>query len=309
MYLHAGYPKNASTMLQTDIFPNLPGFVYCGRLYDSTTSFANEALDRAIQSISFEDSLQYDADRVKAQVTSGLSEMVPESKGKALISWEAFTHNVADRGLIATRLKNLFPAAKILFVIRNQPDSIESMYHFLVAQAGKNINLSYGRPSVKSLQEWISDQEAFVHRSYLETLKYYEIYSLYVKLFAAENVKILLFEDLKDTPRIFLDELGAFLSVQDIPLGLMQKRNSRSSAAMSRAFKLRNSLRNNGVNFSIPKVVSVPVKKILSRMDCQVSSDRLTDDERAQLSIRYKQGNLKLQHEIQKDLGSRGYPV
>lgn len=44
-------------------------------------------------------------------------------------------------------------------------------------------------------------------------------------------------------------------------------------------------------------------------MDCQVSSDRLTDDERAQLSIRYKQGNLKLQHEIQKDLGSRGYPV
>src|SRR3989338_7687269 len=201
VYIHVGYPKNASTMLQTDIFPNLPGLVYCGRRYDSANAFANEVLDSAIRSISFEDSIRYDAGKVKTQIMGALNEMVPDADGKALISWEAFMHNVADRGLIAARLKDLFPDAKILFVIRNHLDSIESMYHFLVAQGGGNINPAYGRPSVRSLKAWLSDQEDFVYRSYLETLQYDEIYSFYVKLFTSENVRILLFEDLKNSPQ------------------------------------------------------------------------------------------------------------
>lgn len=309
IYLHVGYPKNASTMLQMDIFPNLPDLFYCGRRYDSATGFVSKELERAIHSISFEDSIRYDADKVRTQVMGALNEMVPGADGKVLISWEAFTHNVADRGLIAARLKDLFPAAKVLFVIRNQLDSIESMYHFLVAQAGKNINPAYGGPSVRSLKAWLSDQEDFVYRSYLETLKYDEIYSLYVKLFAAENVKVLLFEDLKDSPQAFLDELGDFLSVQNIPVALMQKRNSRSSSAMGQAFKFRNLLRNNGFTFAVPKVISVPAKKILALVDGRFMLDKLTHDERESLSIRYRQGNMKLQNKIKKDIGAHGYPV
>lgn len=309
VYIHIGYPKNASTMLQTDIFPNLPGVVYCGRHYGTERAFATAGLDEAIHSISFEDSIRYDADKVKTQIMGALNEMVPDADGKVLISWEAFTHNVADRGLIAARLKDLFPAAKVLFVIRNQLDSIESMYYFLVAQAGKNINPAYGGPSVRSLKAWLSDQEDFVYRSYLETLKYDEMYSLYVKLFTAENVKILLFEDLKDSPQAFLDELGDFLSVQNIPITLMQQRNSRSSAAMGQAFKFRNLLRNNGFTLSVPKFISVPAKKILTLIDGRFMLDKLTQEERESLSIRYRQGNMKLQNKIKKDIGTRGYPV
>jgi len=309
VYIHVGYPKNASTMLQTDIFPNLPGLVYCGRRYDSANAFANEVLDSAIRSISFEDSIRYDAGKVKTQIMGALNEMVPDADGKALISWEAFMHNVADRGLIAARLKDLFPDAKILFVIRNQLDSIESMYHFLVAQGGGNINPAYGRPSVRSLKAWLSDQEDFVYRSYLETLQYDEIYSFYVKLFTAENVRILLFEDLKNSPQAFLDELGDFLAVPNIPIALMQKRNSRSSPAMSQAFKFRNMLRNNGLTFAVPKFISAPAKKILASLNRYSTLEKLTHAERESFSTRYKQGNLKLQKEIRKNLGERGYPV
>ena len=309
IYIHVGYPKNASTMLQMDIFPNIPDMIYCGRSYDLATAFSSQELESAIHSISYEDSISYDADNVRARIMSALNEMVSMSNRKVLISWEAFMHNVADRGLIATRLKDLFPNAKILFVIRNQLDSIESMYHFLVAQGGGNINPTYGRPSLRSLTEWISDQDDFSYRSYLGTLKYDEIYSHYVKLFSAKNVKVLLFEDLKDSPQIFLNEIASFFGSSHIPIGLMQKRNSRPSSAMSKAFKFRNMLHDIGFQFAVPKLISTPVKRVLSLMDGLFKFDKLTDEQRNILSARYKESNSKLQSFVQKNLKSKNYPV
>lgn len=308
VYIHVGYPKNASTMLQTDIFPNLPGVVYCGRRYGTERAFATAGLDEAIRSISFEDSLRYDADRVRAQVAQALAELA-SADGRLLISWEAFSHNVVDRGLIAARLKELFPGAKILFVIRNQLESIESMYHFLVEQGGGNINPAYGRPSVRTLRAWLSDQEDFFYRSYLETLKYDEMHALYVRLFSPENVKVLLFEDLKQAPQDFLDELGVFLSVGHIPADLMQQRNARASAALGRAFRIRNWLRSNGLNFTVPRFISVPVRKMLSGMGGRSAQERLSGEEREALAARYREGNARLQAQTGKDLGAHGYSV
>lgn len=286
----------------------MPGMVYCGRRYGTERAFATVELDEAIRSISFEDSLRYDAQKVRNLIERTFAELAV-ADGKVLISWEAFTHNVADRGLIAARLKELFPDAKILFVIRNQLDSIESMYHFLVEQGGGNINPAYGRPSVRSLRAWLSDQEDFSYRSYLETLRYDEMYGLYAGLFSAENVKVLLFEDLQKNPQDFLDELGAFLSVGHIPADLMQKRNARASAALVRAFKIRNWLRSNGVNLAVPGFISAPVKKVLSGMGGRSAPDRLSSEEREVLAARYRDGNARLQVHTGKDLGACGYPV
>jgi hypothetical protein len=309
VYIHVGYPKNASTMLQMDIFPNIPDMIYCGRRYDLATAFSSQELESAIHSISYEDSISYDADNVRARIMSALNEMVSMNNRKVLISWEAFMHNVADRGLIATRLKDLFPNAKILFVIRNQLDSIESMYNFLVAQGGGNINPSYGRPSIRSLKTWLSDQEDFFYRSFINTLKYDEIYSMYVKLFAVENVKIMLFEDLKVSPQFFLDELATFLGVKNIPVALMQKRNVRSSSSLIQAFKFRNFLHSNGIKLVIPKFIAFWAKNMLCLLDGRFMMERLTPSEREYFSIFYRQGNFKLQREIQKDLGKHGYPI
>lgn len=308
VFIHAGYPKNASTMLQMDIFPNLPGVLYCGRRYGAEHAFVTAGLDEAIRSISFEDSLKYDGGKVKALISEALAELAP-AEGKLLLSWEALMHNVADRGLIAARLKELFPGAKILFVIRNQLDSIESMYHFLVEQGGGNINLAYGRPSVRSLKAWLSDQEDFVYKSYLETLKYDEIYALYARLFSTEGVKVLLFEDLKRAPQDFLDQLGEFLSVGHISADLIQKRNARSSAGMGRAFKLRNWLRSNGVTLALPNLVSASLKRVLSGMGKQHSKNSLSVGERQLLELRYRDSNTRLQAWIGKDLGVCGYCV
>ena len=218
-------------------------------------------------------------------------------------------HNVTDRGLVATRLKELFPNAKILFIIRNQLDSIESMYHFLVEQGGGNINPAYGRPSVRSLKAWLSDQEDFSYRSYLETLKYDEMYALYARLFSPANVKVLLFEDLKQAPQDFLDELGEFLAVGHIPINLMRQRNARASGAIGRAFKLRNWLRDNGVNFAMPRFISGVVKKMLFVMWSGHVQERLCSRQREAIAARYRKGNARLQAFAGRDLGARGYPI
>ena len=308
VYIHVGYPKNASTMLQTDIFPNLPGFTYGGRSYGTERAFATAGLDEAIRSISLEDSLRYDPSKVRGQVAQALAQLVP-ANGRLLISWEAFMHNITDRGLIATRLKELFPNAKILFIIRNQLDSIESMYHFLVAQGGGNINPAYGRPSVRSLKAWLSDQEDFSYRSYLETLKYDEMYALYARLFSSENVKVLLFEDLKQAPQDFLDELGKFLGTGQIQTGLMQQRNARASAGMGRIFKLRNWLHSSGLNFAVPRFISGSLKKLLLAMWGGHVQERLCSTQREAFAARYRKGNARLQAVTGKDLGASGYPV
>ena len=88
VYIHVGYPKNASTMLQMDIFPNIPGIIYFGRRYDLATAFSSKELESAIHSISYEDSISYDADNVRARITRALNETVSMNNRKVRIYWE-----------------------------------------------------------------------------------------------------------------------------------------------------------------------------------------------------------------------------
>jgi len=158
IYIHIGYPKNASTALQTDIFPNIDGAYYLGRHYKDKGGYETQELFEALYDVSMQDSIEYSEEKTKSKVEFTLN-LISKNFDKVIISSEAFTNNVADRGLIAKRLKLLFPQARIMIVIRNQVDALKSMYSFLCAQLGKNINLSYGRPSVQSFEKWILEQE------------------------------------------------------------------------------------------------------------------------------------------------------
>lgn len=307
VYIHIGYPKNASTMLQMDIFPKMSNTIYCGRLYGADQVFIDD-LESSIYSVSHDDSLSYDSKKVGEKVSKVLDQLKSKAE-KLIISWEAFTHNIVDRGLIAVRLKQLFPDAKIILVIRNQIDSIESMYHFLVEQGGGNINYSYGRPSVRSLDAWLDEQDIFPYRSYLNTLDYDDIYSLYTKHFSSKNVCVLLFEDLNKSPKIFLDELARFLSNPNIPLDWIKKRNVRASLALNHLYKLRNWLRINGVRFSLPAPISNQAKKIIFHLSKSTPRGLFSDQRIRQFTIRYGHSNARLQAKIGKDLSSLNYPV
>jgi hypothetical protein len=306
-YIHIGYPKNASTSLQTDFFPNIEGAYYLGCKYGCETSFVTKEFQDAMTSIAMHDSIDFSYQEVKEKIESAISG-VDKKFDKMILSWEAFSNNVADRGAIAERLNHLFPDASILIVIRNQLDSLQSMYSFLVQQLGKNINLSYGRPSIESFEKWVVEQEEFPHRSYLRTLKYYELIKEYQRLFGKEKVTVVLFEELVASPRTFFDKIHNFLNASG-NLPSVGKSNKGPTKNQMIFYKLKARFPNLRLSRYFPRFVIALGKKILLNSTGNRTKEELPAEVQARLLNLYRGGNQKLQEELKMDLAKYGYIV
>lgn len=309
-YIHIGYPKNASTTLQTDIFPKIDGIKYLGRIYHPTRHHISEELTEAINSISMLDSIAFSEkdimDKIKRTICG-----IQLDNDKILISCEAFSANMADRGVIAKRLYKIFPDARILVVIRNQMDILQSMYAFLVEQQGKNMNLSFGQPSVQSFERWIIEQEKFFCRSFISTLKYFEFISVYQDLFGKENVSVLLFEDLVRNPIGFFDKLANYLGVDssNFQSSNLPQRKKRSTRRKLFYFKLRYSLPDISFSQKLPSFVVRSWHRFLNNGKVYREKTVLPPQLQGWLNEMFRQSNRKLQKELDTDLSKYGYII
>lgn len=307
-YIHIGYPKNASTTLQMDIFPNIKDAFYLGRIYNSDQPFVSKEISETIHSISSRDSIDFSYAETEEKIRSFVRDMNIQSE-KMIISWEAFSHNVADRKLIAERLNKLFPEANILIIIRNQMESLQSMYAFLVCQLGRNINVSYGRPSVESFEKWILEQEDFLCRSYISTLKYYEFISEYWKLFGKERVTVLLFEELVNSPEIFFDKMARFFGVGSVkpPGHPLPRRNTRPTEKSLLYYKFRGYFPYITPSKFLPRAVLKLARNFLNSGPRVQAAEKLPPDVHERLMNTYRESNRKLQQELGIDLARYGY--
>lgn len=305
-YIHIGYPKNASTSLQTDFFPNIEGAYYLGCQYGKGAPFVSKDIQEALYSIAMSDSIDFSYKNVEEKIRHTIQD-IDSRFDKMIISWEAFSNNVADRGVIAERLNKLFPDANILIIIRNQMDSLQSMYAFLVQQLGKNINLSYGRPSVTSFEKWISEQEDFFYRSYMPTLKYYEFISEYWKLFGKENVTILLFEELVSSPVSFFEKMTRFFGVDSVnsSVSFLPQRNTRPTKRTLLYYKLRGYFPNVSPSKFLPNL-AIKWGRIFLNSGTS-GRKRLLPEMEQRLMNMYRESNRKLQQELGIDLVRYGY--
>lgn len=312
-YIHIGYPKNASTTLQTDIFPTVDKAAYLGRIYGSDQAYVSEEVSEALYAISMIDSIDYSHSDVERKIKNTLNKMMNESDiEKVIISSEAFSNNVSDRKLIAKRLNALFPDAKIVLIIRNQMDALRSMYGFLVCQLGKNINLSYGRPSVKTFENWILEQEEYLCRSYVSTLKYHEFISVYWDLFGKENVSVLLFEKLVYEPELFFDEMADFLDVDVIELEKnksLPRRNKGPTNSALLYYKLRGYFPGISPAKILPNRIVNGWHNILGMGGSASKNQELPLDVQQRILSIYTTGNNELQNELDLDLAKYGYMV
>lgn len=310
-YIHIGYPKNASTTLQTDVFPNIKGASYLGRIYDSEQPFVSREISEAIYSISMQDSIEFSYVEVQNKIRYALQHLDGQYD-KTIISWEAFSHNIADRGLMAERLNKIFPDARVLVIIRNQMDALQSMYAFLVCQLGKNINLSYGRPSVESFEKWILEQEEFINRSFLSTLKYYEFISEYRKVFGKDNVTVLLFEELASSPALFFEKIAHFFDVDNITRvqgSPLIKRNKRPSKRILLYYKLRGRFPGLSPSKIFHETVINWARKFFDSKKDVREDEVLPPEMQERLMNMYRESNRKLQQELGVDLAQYGYLI
>ena len=295
IYLHVGYPKCASTMLQTDVFPFLKNIFYLGRFYNRKTAFLNKKITNEICKISFAESLEFDLKKTKRVLIKEIKKIAKRKKN-ILISWEAFSHNVVDRKNQITRLGRIFPKAKILIILRNQIESIESMYTFLLKQQGDNINLSYGRPSVLSLQQWLRDQEEFPWRSYLSTLNYFNFVKAYQNQFGKNNVKILFFEDLAMVPDQFFSALANFFKQKTALNKKIFARNKRLSDQETEYYRLCYKYKNFKLHKKLPNCLKKLIKKTIVNL--------FTNNNQKQSKIKYFEAIKKTYYISNKKLFS-----
>lgn len=194
--IHIGFPKTATTFLQTTVFPRLTGrgFTYVPR--GASTRLFAPLID--------DDDTIFDPDAMADRVREHAS-----AAPNALFSYEALTgehyrSGFVNRTQIARRLRRV-GFERVLITIRNQFDVLESAYRQHVQSGGvlrfrDYASLDPGKP-------------IYLHTRYFD---YRLTYDLYATIFGADNVLVLQYERLSKPS--FLAALTDFLGTRPIPI-------------------------------------------------------------------------------------------
>lgn len=211
---HVGWQKAASTTLQFDLFAQHSEVSNLGKPSESSDFY---------RYILWTEAADYDSAKSHAIWQETVAPNLVEGK-VPVYSYENFaTLPGIDRTLAAQRLANLFPNGRAILLIRNQISLLESLFtHLLVT--GKVFG---------TFEDWLRAQLAFPYNTFVTHARFFEIYDLYRRLFGADRVLILLFEDLQGDKDAFARHLSEFLQIDKTEtttlLSGAGKRKSRQS--------------------------------------------------------------------------------
>ncbi|UUY09343.1 sulfotransferase [Pseudomonas sp. J452] len=193
--LHIGYPKNLSKWLQKNLFIPEVGFIKY-----MSPDVIHELLV-AKKPFRFDcHALQGKANVVIARARK----LLPDQQAAQLIpvvSSEALVGNLFcggyDAELLAQRLLEAFPQARILIVVREQKQMIRSLYSTAVA---------WGLPH--KLKDFLAPHdENIVPQFNLDFLCYDALVARYQAMFSKERVVVVPYELFKNNPEAFVGEV------------------------------------------------------------------------------------------------------
>lgn len=223
--LHVGFPKTASTWFQEMFYPELHGIRYIQR---------EIVQDHFITPGAFE----FNLNKTKAFFSS------PTNKQTTIICEELLLGRLRPGGVqghltvsIAQRLKQVFPEAKIIIMLRNQLDALASSYSEYIKSGG---NFSASK-FLKSERLYLGQYHklALLQPEYFQ---YHNVLDLYASLFGQDKLKVYLYEDFLDAPLPFLTKLCQDHGLE-MPLDpkLSVRRNERLRSLTLLKYRLINS--------------------------------------------------------------------
>ena len=217
LVVHLGYPKTATTTFQQHVFPRHPEIEYLGKLIPSFR-YRDERLFTEVDQLMTVDSLRYGG-------VGRLRQIVEEHRSNCdrpvlLVSSESFLHiTAADPGIVAERIKAAFAPCKIIITLREQRDMLRSFYG-LHGRFGQYLFLCKWEmerlPFPLSLDEWLSFCFRAADKNYPSMLHYHEVVKRYRQLFGADNVGVLLFEELRSAPTSFVEKMFGFMGADAV---------------------------------------------------------------------------------------------
>lgn len=131
---------------------------------------------------------------------------------------------VIDPGEAASRLHRVHPDAKVLLVIREQPDWMQSVYKFVMSQ------LPWNR---RSFVDYCTTPSGVV---LLQAGHFDQTIRAYIDVFGSDRVGVLRFEDIVAAPKRFTAELCNFIGVADQPLPRRRENETHAQIARIQRF-------------------------------------------------------------------------
>jgi Sulfotransferase family len=131
---------------------------------------------------------------------------------------------VVDPAEAALRLHKVHPEAKVLIVIREQTDWMQSVYKFVMSQ------LPWNR---RSFTDYCTTPSGIV---LLQAGNFDQTIRAYIDIFRSHRVRVLRFEDIISTPKRFTAELFGFLGVSDRPIPPRRENETHAQIARIQRF-------------------------------------------------------------------------
>jgi hypothetical protein len=303
---HVGLPKTGTTYLQDEIFPNISGIKYLGKLRGD---YNTQATDQFFSEL-FNDTDSYSS---LAQRTLFKSEILPDlDAGRPnVISQEAFSRGIVDRGVLLQRIVEAHGQVRILFTIRRQQDLLQSMYSDFLKRATTD-KAPYLNFDLWLELQWDHLLRPRLEESALARLQFHELISLYVKQLGEENVGVLVYEEIREDPASFASRLGGFLGTSPAELETLLKRevttnhNTRATRSQRLALFVTNRLKmNSSIGSLLPKHAKSALKMLLDRGDA--TTIRVSESQLEKIADLCRAGNDALAAERKLPLEKYGY--
>lgn len=197
--IHPGFVKTATSTLQRHVFAKHPQIYFLGLPSPSPD------LEWAVRHICQADTVHLEPERLHRVLANAIADVGHDKT--VVISYENFAlYESKDKGLVAVRLKQLFPAGRVLFTIRRQQDIIRSWYL-------TKLRLAIKHKGFIPFDEWYWLGAREPWQSLLDDLPYTNTVDFYRQLFGPEHVRVFLFEELVRDPAQFGSELAPFLGL------------------------------------------------------------------------------------------------
>lgn len=218
LLIHIGLHKTGSTWLQQAIF-NDPGRGF--------TTEAGAPRHQLVHDFVLPDPLAYDATATRRLYDPYLETSVAR-RLTLVLSHERLSGYPSsggyDRSLIAQRLRDTFPEARILIVIREQRALIRSMYSQHITDGGNG-----------TLDQFLYRPERGIGRRpwfNFDMYRFDRLIDLYRSLFGADRVQVAAYETLNDDIQGFVDAISDFCGNPKVSVADSRPQNRRRVWAM-----------------------------------------------------------------------------
>lgn len=221
--LHIGYPKAASTFLVSFLQSHPQITVDQFRLSELLQPTAGAL---AIRQKPYADKVHVSKDENVAESVCVVGDLKNWQRNLYKPgAWDRVKDDVVvDPAEAASRLHKVHPEAKVLIVIREQADWMQSVYKFVMSQ------LPWNR---RSFADYCTTPSGIV---LLQAGHFDQTIRAYIDIFHSSRVRVLRFEDIVSAPQRFTAELFGFIGVPDRPIPPRRENETHAQIARIQRF-------------------------------------------------------------------------